>query len=94
MNLMLNACRHTWTQWARPCQFSVDTTYRLVKEGHGLLVLCVAGLDQRLHVVGVAVVSSEDTAGHLHVFRCLSQEVEKIGNEAIEIGLLDSTFRI
>jgi hypothetical protein len=93
VNLLLNAARHSWTQWARPCQFSVDTTYRLVNEGHGLLVVGVMGLDQKLHTIGFAVVSSEDTEGHLHVFRSLSAEVEKIGNEAIHLGLIDQTLR-
>jgi hypothetical protein len=94
VNLLLNAARHSWTQWARPCQFSVDTTYRLVQEGHGLLVVGVMGLDQKLHVIGFAVVSSEDTEGHLHVFRCLSKEVEKIGNEAIALGMRDPNLRV
>ena len=94
VNLLLNAARHRWTQWARPCQFSVDTTYRLVNEGHGLLVVGVMGLDQHLHHIGYACVTSEDTIGHLEVFRMLAQEVGTISNEAIAAGALDETFRV
>lgn len=45
-------------------QLQLDTTYRLVIEGHGTMVMGVTSLDQKFHLLAYAVVNKEDTEGH------------------------------
>jgi len=40
----------------------MDTTYRVVCEGHGVLLVGVVGLSSKYHAVAEALVSNEDTA--------------------------------
>ncbi len=59
-------------------QILIDTTWRLVVEGHGTILIGVAAPDQHFHAIAYCVVSKEDTEGHLH---CLKQV--KAGVEAV-----------
>ena len=78
-NLLLNAYRQA--QCGLPSILQVDTTYRLVLEGHNNMLFGTVDAAQHFHVVGYGVCSSEDTAAHAHVMKCLRNELESIVEE-------------
>ena len=79
-NLLLNGWRalQECGSELRVLQLCVDTTWRLVIEGHGTILIGVMAPDQHAHVVGYGVVSQEDTTGHVHCLRELKKGVEAV----------------
>jgi len=75
-NLALNAYRQTC--YAMPTYVCVDSTYRLIVEGHNCMLFGTTGPDQRFHAFGMGICSSEDEAAHLHVIRCLQAEINRL----------------
>ena len=67
-NLLENAYRAT--QQGVPLQVMVDTTYRLVIEGHGTILIG--------HIVAYGGVSSEDTHGHQHCLQAVKDCAEAL----------------
>ena len=56
----------------------IDSTYRLVVEGHtNLLVGCV-DVAQKWHTIGYGVCSSESEEQHAHIMKCLRDEVNSL----------------
>ena len=76
-NLLLNGYR-AGNVGSMPVQLQIDTTYRLVIEGHGTMILGVTSLDQKFHLLGYAVVSKEDTEGHKSILKQLKDGVEEV----------------
>ena len=56
----------------------VDSTHRLVVEGHACMLFGTVSTAQKFHIIGYAVCDKEDDAAHDHVFRSLKGEVERI----------------
>ena len=54
--LLLNGYR--MTRQAMPMQVQVDTTWKLVKEGHGTIVVGTTAVDQAFHAIAYAVVTA------------------------------------
>jgi hypothetical protein len=74
--LLLNGYR--MTRQAMPMQVQVDTTWKLVKEGHGTIVVGTTAVDQAFHAIAYAVVSREDTIGHELVFAQIRDAVQAV----------------
>ena len=75
-NLLLNAYRQSLS----PVQdlVQVDTTHRLVLEGHNNLLLGCVDAAQNFHVIGYGICAREDHVAHAHVTSCLKEEMEKV----------------
>jgi len=76
-NLLLNGYRAR-VVGDMPLQIQIDTTYRLVVEGYGTMILGVTSLDQTFHLLGYAIVNKEDTTGHKFVLRQLKDGIEAV----------------
>jgi hypothetical protein len=61
-NLLLNAYRQS--RFGVPSYMQVDTTHRLVVEGHCVLPITTSCLMQHAHVIAYGICSKEDTAAH------------------------------
>ena len=83
-NLLLNGYRQQF--FGQPVFICVDTTYRIIVEGHGLMPIGTVSIDQTLHIIGYAVVSKEDKVAHEWVFRALKTELERIVNDRVKRG--------
>ena len=81
-NLLLNAYRQDLSSIQTHVQ--VDTTHRLVLEGHNSMVFGCVDAAQHFHVIGWGVCSHEDTAAHAHVIKCLKAEVESIVQQRVQ----------
>ena len=57
---------------------AVDTSYRYMWQGYGLLVLKVIDLSQTAHSVAWAMVSKEDDDAHVFVFQQFVKELEHL----------------
>lgn len=75
-NLLLNGYRVK--RGGLPIQLCVDTTWRLIVENHGTILMGVVDLAQKFHVLAYAVVSKEDKAGHVHCFKMLKLGVRDV----------------
>ena len=75
-NLLLNAYRQTLFGLPSICQ--IDTTHRLVIEGHNNMLFGCVDAAQHFHIIGYGLCSKEDTAAHKYVARCLKAEVEAL----------------
>ena len=73
-NLLLNAYRQQ--QYGLRHLIQVDTTYRIVLEGHNHMLFGTVDPAQHFHVIGYGICSKEDTASHGHIMKCLAQEAE------------------
>jgi hypothetical protein len=81
-NCLLNAQRAMRIQGeVQVVRLMMDTTWRLVTQGHGTILFGVMAPDQHFHIVGYAVVSKEDTEGHAHCLRQIKKGVEDVVNE-------------
>ena len=56
--------------------FQIDTTWKLVVEGHGTILIGLMSPDQHFHAIAYAVVNLEDQAGHDYVVRATKKAVE------------------
>ena len=76
-NLLLNAYRQQC--FGLPSIIQVDTTYRLVLEGHCNMLFGTQHHSTRMfHIIGYGICSKEDETAHAHVMKCLAQEVEML----------------
>ena len=64
----------------------MDSTYRLIVEGHGVLTFGVMDPAQRYHIVAHAVVSKEDAEGQLHCIKQLRKGVSSTIEEYARRG--------
>jgi hypothetical protein len=74
--LLLNGYR--MTRQAQPMQLVVDTTWKLVEEGHGCIVIGAVSVDQRFHAIAYAFVDQECTFAHTFVFSQVRQGIERV----------------
>ena len=75
-NLLLNGYRII--QEGMPLTILIDTTYRLVVEGHGTILVGVMAPDQHFHIVAYAIASQDDADAHEHVLREIKKGVEAV----------------
>ena len=75
-NLLLNARRFQLE--GLNLTLSVDTTWSLVVEGHGTIVVGVVSPDQHFHAVSYGVCSHDDAQAHQHVFEQTKLGVEDV----------------
>ena len=75
-NLLLNVYRQEQT--GLPCILQVDTTLRLVLEGHNCMLFGLVDPAQKFHTIGYGFCSEEDTAAHHHIITNLKAEVERV----------------
>ena len=73
-NLLGNAYRQQ--QYGLPAIMQVDTTHRIVLEGHNNMLFGTVDAAQHFHIIGYGLCSSEDRAAHTHIMKCLAQEAE------------------
>ena len=67
-NLLLNGKRAT--AYGHRRQILIDCEYSKTLDGWATMLIGVMSLDQKFHVVSLAVVNHEDEQGHMH---CLEQ---------------------
>ena len=75
-NLLLNGYRQC--QFGLPCMCFVDTTARLILEGHVVMVFGTVDPSCHFHVIGHGVCSNEDTDAHAHIATILFREMERV----------------
>ena len=73
-NLLLNAFRAL--AFGMSYVIHIDVEYSTNFEGYGTMLVGVAGLDQKFHVVGYALVNKEDAKGHELVLEMIKAGVE------------------
>ena len=61
----------------------MDTTLRLVLEGHNCMLFGLVDPAQHFHTIGYGFCSNEDETAHHHIITTLKSEVERIVNERI-----------
>ena len=66
-NLLLNAYRQML--FGLPAIVQVDTTHRLVLEGHNNMLFGTVDAAQHFHVIGYGLCASEDQAAHTHIMK-------------------------
>ena len=81
-NLLLNAYRQE--KFGFPSLVQIDCTHRLVLEGHACMLFGTVDAAQKFHYIGYGICDKEDEAAHMHVFRCLKLEAERIVKERTE----------
>ena len=64
-NLLLNAYRQTC--FGLPTYVQIDTTHRLVIEGHCVMPITTVDCLQHTHVIAYGIVSGESVSAHMHV---------------------------
>ena len=75
-NLLLNAYRQS--DFGVPKYLCVDTTHRLVKEGHCCMPVGTMSLSQKFHIIGYGVCSHEDVRAHEYVLSAIRDAVERV----------------
>ena len=78
-NLLLNAYRQQCL--GLPSYIQVDTTHRLVVEGHNCMLVGTIDTAQHFHIIGYGICSHEDEAAHFAVLATLRDAVEAVVNE-------------
>lgn len=84
-NLLMNGWRSLRS--GGPLVILLDTTYKLVIEGHGTVGMCVVDEAQHSHLIGVAVVNREDQIAMEHCVRQLKRGVEEAVQKYTTQGL-------
>ena len=84
-NLLLNARRQQ--EYGLPTVVSVDTTHKLVLEGHCNLLLGNVDSGQHFHTIGYGFCSNEDTQMHTRIVCCLVEELEKVVEQRFQDGM-------
>jgi hypothetical protein len=74
--LLLNGYR--MTRQAQPMQLVVDTTWKLVEEGHGCIVVGAVATDQVFHAIAYAFVDQECSVAHTFIFRQIKLGIENV----------------
>ena len=75
-NLLLNGWRAS--QFGNGVTLCVDATHRLVTEGHGVLVFCVADIAQATHVLAYGIFTQEDQFALEHCLTQLNSGVDAV----------------
>ena len=75
-NLLLNAYRQT--QFGLPSYLAVDTTHRLVSEGHCIMPVGTMSATQHFHKIAYGVCSHEDIEAHEYVLRQVRDAVNEV----------------
>ena len=75
-NLLLNAYRQA--DFGLPSYLCVDTTHRLVREGHCCMAVGTMSITQHFHIVGYGICSHEDIRAHEHVLRAIRDAVNAV----------------
>lgn len=86
-NLLLNMYR--WWCTGYDLTFSVDTSYRYMVQGFGLLPIRVLDFSQTSHVVGYGLLNKEDIRAHAFLFYQLKVECERVVEYYRDIGYFD-----
>jgi len=72
-NLLLNAYRQSC--FGLPSLICVDTTHRLIIEGHCCMLIGTMSPTQNFHTIAYGICSHEDTAAHEHVLHAVREAV-------------------
>ena len=75
-NLLLNAYRQSVS--GLPSYVMVDTTHRLVVEGHNCMLVGTMDAAQHFHVIGYGICSHEDMDAHRIVLAAVRNEVNRV----------------
>ena len=75
-NLLLNAWRSE--QFGVPAFVAIDTTHRLILEGHNVMPVITVSVDQKSHIIGYGICDKEDAAAHNFVMHALYKEVHEV----------------
>ena len=75
-NLLLNAYRQT--QFGLPSYLAVDTTHRLISEGHCIMPVGTMSATQHFHKIAYGVCSHEDIEAHEYVLRQVRDAVNEV----------------
>lgn len=84
-NLLLNAYRQQCT--GQGVVIAMDTSYRYMNEGYGVLPIKVVDFSQTGHTVAYAIVSYEDEEAQTQVLRMLKKEVESVVRSRFQKGM-------
>jgi hypothetical protein len=75
-NLLLNAYRQSF--WGQPLFFASDASYRLTREGYGLIPVHTVTIEQKTKTIAYAIVSNEDHKTQHFIFRVVKDEIERV----------------
>jgi len=75
-NLLLNAYRQQ--DFGVPSYLCVDTTHRLVREGHCCMAVGTVSITQHFHIIGYAICSHEDIRAHEHALHAIREAVDAV----------------
>ena len=81
-NLLLNAYRQTL--FGLPSYVQIDTTHRLICEGHCVMPITTVDCLQHTHVISYGIVNSESIASHTYVIEQTRLAVNAIVRERAE----------
>ena len=59
----------------------IDSTYRLIIEGHGCMPVGTVSVDQKFHIIAYAVTDSEDKGAHYQVIDTIYNAICVTGRE-------------
>ena len=87
-NQLLNAVRQMEAGY--PPFLAVDTTYRVVIEGHACMPIGTQDAANRFHTIGYGICSSEDKEAHTAVFKMLYDAVNACAShyKGMELSLI------
>ena len=83
---LANAYRQLCTNGGNAIIWSVDTSYRHVKEDHSILPILAVNASQSGRLIACAVCSNEDEEAHKVIFRNVKREIEKLINDLVKDG--------
>ena len=75
-NLLLNAYRQQ--DFGLPSYVCIDTTHRLVVEGHCCMAVGTMSITQQFHIIGYGICSHEDVRAHEHVLCSIRDAVNAV----------------
>ena len=75
-NLLLNTYRQE--DFGLPSYVCVDTTHRLVVEGHCCMAVGTMSATQHFHIIGYGICSHEDVRAHEHVLCAIRDAVNSV----------------
>ena len=59
----------------------IDSTYRVIIEGHGCMPVGTVSVDQKFHIIAYAVTDNEDRAAHYQVVKTIYDAICDAGRE-------------
>lgn len=75
-NLLLHAYHQQ--DFGVPSYVCIDTTHRLVQEGHCCMAVGTMSITQEFHIIGYGICSHEDVRAHEHVLRAIRDAVNAV----------------